>query len=447
MDSRTEREAIRMRRFKTAARTTKAFVVLLAVLALGLFGVGMFAFAAPSLPAPTISAHPANPTNVTTATFTYTDSSSISSFQCSIDGSGFSLCGTTRPSTKSYPGLAPGAHQFQVKAVSGSQTSSPTSYSWTIDTTAPSVVSINRVGATPTNASSVSWTVTLNESVQGVDASDFYLVNSGLTSPSITAVGGTGSTYTVTANTDGTVPSGSLGLNLQNNGSIHDPAGNVLGSPASGNDFTGQVYAIDKVAPPQPVITTRPDDPNGTAISTFEWTDTESSVVFQCSRENGPWQPCSSPLTYTADSGNNGLHQFAVRAVDSAGNISSAASWSWKVNNIGFTVTGNAPTLYPGVWNKIPVKITNPNHFTIYITSLTVGVSSSPANCAAPDNIETQASPATSSNTFAVPSQATNWPVPDAYQPQIRLKDLPLTNQDLCKTASFSLTYGGTATK
>jgi len=46
-----------------------------------------------------------------------------------------------------------------------------------------------------------------------------------------------------------------------------------------------------------------------------------------------------------------------------------------------------------------------------------------------------------------VPSQATNWPVPDAYQPQIRLKDLPLTNQDLCKTASFSLSYGGTATK
>ena len=112
MGSKEEREAIKMRRFKTAARTTKAFVVLLAVLALGLFGVGMFAFAAPSLPAPTISAHPANPTNVTTATFTYTDSSSISSFQCSIDGSVFSLCGTTRPSTKSYPGLAPGAHQF-----------------------------------------------------------------------------------------------------------------------------------------------------------------------------------------------------------------------------------------------------------------------------------------------------------------------------------------------
>ena len=136
-----------------------------------------------------------------------------------------------------------------------------------------------------------------------------------------------------------------------------------------------------------------------------------------------------------------------MRAVDAAGNISDAAPWSWKVNNIGFTITGNAPTLYPGVWNQIPVKITNPNNFTIYITSLAVGVSSSPASCSASSNIETQASAVTSSNRFAVPANANNWPVPVAYQPQIRLKDLPLTNQDLCKSASFSLSYTGTATK
>ena len=41
----------------------------------------------------------------------------------------------------------------------------------TVDTTAPTVQSINRAGATPTNAASVSWTVTFSESVTGVDAS------------------------------------------------------------------------------------------------------------------------------------------------------------------------------------------------------------------------------------------------------------------------------------
>lgn len=324
-----------MKRLKTATRTTKAFVVLLAVLALGLSGLGLIALAAPGLPAPTISSQPANPTNATSASFTYTDSSSITRFECSLDASAFSACGTSRPSTKSYPGpLAQGSHTFQVRAVSGSQTSSATAYTW----------------------------------------------------------------------------------------------------------------AIDTVAPPQPVITTHPDDPNGTAISTFEWTDSESGLRFQCSLENKAWQSCSSGVTYVVDSGNNGLHQFAVRAIDAAGNISTAATWSWKVNNIGFTVTGNAPTLYPGVWKQIPVSIINPNNFTIYITSLNVAVSSSPSNCAASANIATLASAASSSNTFAVPANSPGTPVPVAFQPQIQLKDLP-TNQDLCKGASFSLSYTGTASK
>src|SRR5438132_1266027 len=153
-----------MRRFKAAARTTKAFVVLLAVLALGSLGVGVIALAAPSVPAPTIISGPANPTTVTSATFTYTDSGNVTSFQCALDNTTFYACGTTRPSTHSYPdaqhlgALAPGAHLFQVRAVSGTKTSSATSYSWLIDTTAPSVVSINRAGSSPTNASSVSWT-------------------------------------------------------------------------------------------------------------------------------------------------------------------------------------------------------------------------------------------------------------------------------------------------
>ena len=433
-----------MRRFKTAARTTKAFVVLLAVLVVGSLGVGVIALAAPPLPAPTISSTPANPTNATTATFTYTDSANITSFQCSIDGASFAACGTTRPSSKMYSGLTSGGHQFRVKAVSGSQTSTPSSYSWTIDTAAPSVVSINRTGSTPTNAASVSWTVVFSESVQGVDVSDFRLVNSGLTSPTITGANGSGSSYTISAST-GTSSSGSLGLNLFNDGTIHDLAGNALGSPASGNTFVGQVYVIDKTAPPTPVITYRPDDPNGMAISTFEWTDSEPGVTFQCSIENGAWQACSSPDTFIVDSGNNGTHQFAVEAIDSAGNLSSAAMWSWKVNNIGFTVTGNAPTLYPGVWKSIPASITNPNNFPINITALSVSVSSSPATCAASTNIATLASPASSTNTFAVPANSTML-VPSAFQPKIQLKNLS-TNQDLCKGAQFSLSFAGTATK
>ena len=47
------------------------------------------------------------------------------------------------------------------------------------DTMAPTVQSINRVGTTPTNAASVSWTVLFSESVTAVDAADFTLVTDG----------------------------------------------------------------------------------------------------------------------------------------------------------------------------------------------------------------------------------------------------------------------------
>src|SRR5207245_2862979 len=119
---------------------------------------------------------------------------------------------------------------------------------FTIDKTPPTVSSINRVGSTPTNAASVQWTVTFSESVTGVDTGDFTLVASGVSGASITGVTGSGTTYTVTAGTG--TGSGTLGLNLVDNDTIVDAAGNKLGGTGIGNgNFTGQVFTIDKTAP------------------------------------------------------------------------------------------------------------------------------------------------------------------------------------------------------
>ncbi len=117
------------------------------------------------------------------------------------------------------------------------------------DSIAPVVQSINRAGTNPTNASSVDWTVKFSKNVTGVDAGDFALVNGGLGgSPAITNVTGSGDTYTVTASTG--TGSGTLGLNLVDNDSIQDGAGNRLGGTGAGNgNFTGQVYTIDRTAP------------------------------------------------------------------------------------------------------------------------------------------------------------------------------------------------------
>src|SRR5205807_9698771 len=119
---------------------------------------------------------------------------------------------------------------------------------YTIDKTPPTVSAINRVSSSPTNAASVQFAVTFSESVTGVDATDFALAASGVSGASITGVSGSGSSYTVTVNTG--TGDGTLGLNLVDDDSIVDVAGNTLGGTGPGNgNFPGQAYTIDKTAP------------------------------------------------------------------------------------------------------------------------------------------------------------------------------------------------------
>ena len=42
---------------------------------------------------------------------------------------------------------------------------------------------------------------------------------------------------------------GSVGLNLTDNDSIHDTAGNPLGGPGATGDMTGPIYTIDRAGP------------------------------------------------------------------------------------------------------------------------------------------------------------------------------------------------------
>ena len=119
----------------------------------------------------------------------------------------------------------------------------------TVETSAPTVVSSTRANANPTNAASVEFTVTFGESVTGVDTSDFRLTTRGITGASIAVVSGGPKMYTVSVNTGS--GSGTLRLDVLDNDSIADSAGNSLGGsgPANGSFSIGEVYTIDKTAP------------------------------------------------------------------------------------------------------------------------------------------------------------------------------------------------------
>lgn len=106
--------------------------------------------------------------------------------------------------------------------------------------TAPSVTAINTASGNPTAAASVSWTVTFNTSVAGLNSGNFTLVNAGLGgAPAIASVAGSGTTWTVTASTG--TGTGTLGLNMTGSTGV-TPA--VTGLP-----FTGQVYSVRSPTP------------------------------------------------------------------------------------------------------------------------------------------------------------------------------------------------------
>jgi hypothetical protein len=115
----------------------------------------------------------------------------------------------------------------------------------TSHTIPPNVVSINRVGSTPTNAGSVSFLVTFDEAVIGGAPGNFTVnAAAGITGAGVSSVTGSGLTRTVVVNTGS--GDGTLRLDLTDSTGMADAAGNaVVPIPYPGD----QSYTIDKTAP------------------------------------------------------------------------------------------------------------------------------------------------------------------------------------------------------
>ena len=98
-------------------------------------------------PNTTITAQPNDPTNATGASFSFTATEGGSTFECQLDGGGWSSC----TSPKSYSGLSQGSHTFEVRATdaAGNTDATPASFTWTIDTAAPNTT----ITAQPSNPS------------------------------------------------------------------------------------------------------------------------------------------------------------------------------------------------------------------------------------------------------------------------------------------------------
>jgi len=213
-----------------------------------------------------------NPSNNTT----YTSSTNWSSKETQLGSSGYYCVFNGTGSSVSVSNLALGTlytvQIFEYNGANGSEKYLTTSATNNPNTQATlnTISSIARSSTATTNASSVSWTVTFAASVTGLTASNFSLANTGLTSPSITGVTGSGTTWTVTASTGS--GSGSLGLNLINSTGLASAFANTL-------PFTGEVYTIDKTAPTISSINRQTPTDETTAASSAVYRVTFSKSV------------------------------------------------------------------------------------------------------------------------------------------------------------------------
>ena len=106
-------------------------------------------------PAPAITSSPANPTNQTSASFSFSDTQTGVTFLCQLDTAAFTAC--TSPTSYAGP-LAQGSHTFSVEAKDsyGNQ-SSPTTYNWTINT--PPTISTQPASTTINSGQTATLTV------------------------------------------------------------------------------------------------------------------------------------------------------------------------------------------------------------------------------------------------------------------------------------------------
>jgi hypothetical protein len=410
---------------KHAASTRpRARLFLSAFIGVALVLVGVqTAFSKPGLAAPTITNKPAAATTSTSATFTFTGPSGAT-FKCSLDSSTFTAC----VSPKSYSALAQGTHTFAVKSVKGAAESSATSYTWTVDTTAPAAPTLTSKPAALSNIANPSFAFSGPESGLSYRCDLDGGAQAACTSPkSYSGLSQAAHTFRVRA---------------------VDAAGNV-GAP------TSYTWTIDTTAPQAPTLTVKPDNPTSNATNFFQWTGAESGLTYECSLENGSFAACVTPYTWVINTSNYGQHQFAVRALDAAGNRSAATQYVFKyekklpTSGIPFNITGSADGLTIGLWRPIQVTISNPNSVTIFVSALNVAVAadSTPPGCLSGPNIELQQANVTPTQMVSVPANGqVTLPAQGVNRPQIRLKNLPNVNQDVCKNKSFALSLSGTAT-
>jgi hypothetical protein len=422
--------------------------------------VAVAAGGSPKPPTPSITARPADPTNQTSAQFHYSAPTPGASFECQLDSGAFASCPAAG---KSYAGpLAQGKHTFKVRIVSGGKTGSDAAYSWTVDTTPPSVALAFPVNGSALSSAAWGHGCPGRAGICGSasDQNDIDAVSVSIRQGSGKWWGGsafdrTSETFqpaSVTSGRGRTAWSYPMALPADGTYTVHVRALDEAGNTTAEGSQAAASFTIDTLAPPAPTISSGPDTQTVQKSATFAFGDSEPGVTFLCSRDRARAKACKSPIVYPSNG--RGEHTFVVQAKDGAGNVSGTTTYKWSVvkkleeSGKPFSVAGSATgPLAPGFSSPLALTVTNPNNVAITVTDLKVSVAtaSSKAGCEGPANLALTQSNISAANPLVVPANGhASVPSGAVSAASVLMKDLS-TNQDACKNASFTFNYSGSA--
>jgi hypothetical protein len=270
--------------------------------------------------APTFTTKPTDPSAVTTSVyFSWTGAEAGGTYECKFEGDyvgnepqEWGECTSPLEATELDPPLF-GTNTFYVRQIDESNNiGTAASWTWTIDTGGPAAPTIDTKPSDPSASTSAAFTWTGAESGGTfqcrIDNGSWETCTSG---KSYSGLDQGPHTFDVRQVDE-----------LNNNG-----------TPASYS------WVVDTEAPQAPFIETKPSNPSNSTSATFEWLAMESGGTFQCKLDGGSYETCTEPKTYTGLSETS--HTFYVRQVDAAGNLGTAASWTWSIDTTG----PGAPTI------------------------------------------------------------------------------------------------------
>jgi hypothetical protein len=285
-------------------------------------------------PRVTIDTHPVNPTNITSASFTFTADKPNTTLECQLDGGAWVPCGTGSTGSRSYSGLtetsptpteAPNPHEFRVRAtdqygnVGGDGNPGGGAYDWDVDLTSP----LASFSTKPANPSSDVSPVFVFDSNEAIQLAQCRLAING-------AQGAWQNCGSLTTKSFSNLADGTYALGLR----TIDLAGNL-------SDAITYQWNLETVTPPISFTGTPPQFSNRTSAQFLF--DTEDGATTRCQLDGGPVQdPCPSGVKYSYLAA--GTHIFSVTSTDPALN-ETTITYTWDIKTVKPAVQIEAASL------------------------------------------------------------------------------------------------------